>query len=874
MIPGNIGYLKSFFSAQLFVANGTPVGSGLVVHDVTGTIHLPPGPDLDTEATEDDPLALPTLMRDGKQIVQPLTMAVRGVGPDGAPDTADDVEALRPGEQGQAEFLLRGEAEGFHTIDFDIRARLSGLPTGPVRVKGRASGGVLVRNPFFDVTFTVPGVVRAGEQFTVFATLTNIGQATAQGVFLDPSTLSTSGAQFVGDPPPAIPEIPAGQSATFELDFVAQLTGQVTASYLRFEAGHATGSLQLAVGIGPRGVPLSPDTLVLPAAVDALPPPVVKAAMRVLGQAWSVAGAPAGTLPSDVVRTSRKVVTEKALALAEAGLRVSLGQNLTAALRDVAFDFWGAGSADRPDRGFDQLLRETEAGLELADALGAALAERLATDPEAPSDPFALELSAAQVAASGPDFVTFAVADGVGAAPVKAVLLDGAGGQTALRGSGGELPVSEVAGAVFLPLGPRGAAPLLGVVAAASHGPYMVRLVGHASGSVQLSATFPRGDGTFARVVTPPLAIEDGEYVYLKLDPARPTLEQEGWDLSELAAHPLVGSGPTLLSATVIGPETLDGASPFGFHAALVFDRVVDATTAAETASYELPRNGLLGAKRQLSGRLVFVSLEQPEGPYVPTTLSVLGGLTDLRGNEGPAGSVALGSRLEDPGAVVSGRVFTADGTPVTSGIITYANNQDTSCKYPARSGLSAQELDGDGRYELRYVRQDNCGQPFWIMTTDPATGGRREASARVRAAGEAIELDLALLGRGAVSGTVRDLLGSPVPGASVVVVSETDPQIGGAATTDGEGVYLVDGITVGPVVVRAGKDRGLGVQTGRIDRAGTVATVDVTLDGGRGPDLRDGVRRRGGGTRRPCPGRRSATTSSPRRAPTRSSWG
>ena len=700
-----------------------------------------------------------------------------------------------------------------------------------MRIKGRASGGVLVRNPFFDVAFTVPGVVRAGEPFTVFATLSNIGQGTAQAVFLDPSTLSTSGAQFVGDPPPSIPEIAPGQSATFELDFVAQVTGQVTASYLRFEAGQATGSLQLAVGIGPRGVPLSPDTLVLPAAVDELPPPVVKAAMRVLGQAWSVAGAPAGTLPSDVVRTSRKAVTEKGLALAEAGLRVSLGQSLTAALRDVAFDFWGAGSADRPDPGFDQLLRESEAGLELANALGAALAERLSADPDGAADAFALEEEAARVAASGPDFVTFAVADGGGAAPVKAVLFDGAGRQTALLGNADELPVAEVEGAVFLPLGPRGSAPLLAVAAAASKGPYMVRLVGHASGSVQVSATFPRGDGTFARVVTPSIAIADGELVYVKLDPARPTLEQEGWNLTELVAQPLVATGPRLLSATVIGPEILDGASPFGFHTALVFDRVVDATAAAETSSYELPRNGLLGAKRQLSGRLVFLSLEQPEG-LVPTTLSVLGGLSDLRGNEGPPATVPLGALLEDPGAVVTGRVFTADGTPVTSGIITYANNQDTSCKYPARSGLSAQELDADGRYELRYVRQDNCGQPFWIMTTDPATGGRREVSAWVRANGEAIELDLALLGRGAVSGTVRDVLGDPVPGASVVVVSETDPQIGGAAVTDGDGVYLVDGITVGPVVVRAGKDRGLGVQTGRIDRAGTVATVDVTLDG------------------------------------------
>ncbi len=38
VIPGNVGYLKQFFSAQLFVANGAPVGSNLVVRDVLGTI--------------------------------------------------------------------------------------------------------------------------------------------------------------------------------------------------------------------------------------------------------------------------------------------------------------------------------------------------------------------------------------------------------------------------------------------------------------------------------------------------------------------------------------------------------------------------------------------------------------------------------------------------------------------------------------------------------------------------------------------------------------------------------------------------------------------------------------------------------------------
>ena len=38
IIPGNVGYLKQFFSAKLFVANGAPVGSGLNVRDVTGSV--------------------------------------------------------------------------------------------------------------------------------------------------------------------------------------------------------------------------------------------------------------------------------------------------------------------------------------------------------------------------------------------------------------------------------------------------------------------------------------------------------------------------------------------------------------------------------------------------------------------------------------------------------------------------------------------------------------------------------------------------------------------------------------------------------------------------------------------------------------------
>src|SRR5262249_36158655 len=290
VIPGQVGYLKQFFSAKLYVANGVPSGSGLSVRGITGTIELPRGT---KQGNSDAPLALPQILRDGQTIVQPLTMDVKGVGPDGEPGTGDDEASLAPGAQGEAEFLLRGEREGFHTIGFDIKAVLDGLVTGPVHIKGKASGSVLVRNPFFDVSFTVPGVVRAGETFKVFVTLTNLGAATANRVTLTlPDGVASSGAKLVGELPPEIPSIGPRESKTLTLQFLAQRTGQVVASYLQFdpqdeEQQRPVGSLQLAVGIGERGVPLSPDTLVLPTAVDKLPSAVVDAAMRVLGQAWS-----------------------------------------------------------------------------------------------------------------------------------------------------------------------------------------------------------------------------------------------------------------------------------------------------------------------------------------------------------------------------------------------------------------------------------------------------------------------------------------------------------------------------------------------------------------------------------------------------------
>ncbi|MBZ5508478.1 MAG: Ig-like domain-containing protein [Acidobacteriia bacterium] len=833
VIPGDIGFLKQFFSAQLFVANGAPGGSGLVVHDVNGTINLPSGDDA-VAGTADDPLSLPNT-KDGPE---PATKTVRGVGADAKPGTADDVNILNPGDQGQAEFILRGEKEGFHQISFNIQGILEGLATGPVGVSGLAQGGVLVRNPFFDLTFAVPAIVRNGEQFKVYVTVKNLSQSIANAVNLTIDSSRLSGATLLSDPTQFINTIAGGGATTLTYVFKSRRTGQVVASYLHFDTTDgSTGELKFTLGVGERGIPLSPDTLVLPSSVENLPQSVIDAAMLVLGEGWSIANAPNGTLPPNVIRTNKSVVTQKALALAEAGLRAGLGQPMQDALRDLLADFYGG----KPlDAGFDQLLRSTQGGQNFERAVGAALAGAVSSTGGALN--FQNDLTS--VFASGPDFISFALASGTGAPPVGFTLTDGNGNVARQLGSVTPLP-NDIPGFGQVPLSNMDAAPVLGLLTTPAVFPYTLQLTGTGSGTVDLAISMPHGDGNVIRGQISGVPMTLGMRARVKLDSAQPDrliLELDtNNDGSFATQQPLstttvAPQGPRFVSATIIGPETLPGASSLGVQLALLFDRVVDATSAQLTTNYQMPANAIQKARSQLSGRIVVANLQQPEGPYVPSSVTV-SGIADARGATGIGGTVPLQTKIEDPGAVVLGRVFNADGTPVSTAVVTYSTVPPADCAAEADElpvGVSSVPVSADGRYEFRYVRQDSCGMPFQISTQDPNTGGLRQLSNFVRIPGQQLLMDIPILGKGSVAGTVHDLSGNPVPAAAVVVLSQTDTQIGAQTTADGNGHYSVSGVTVGPVSVQAGKGNSIGRSAGSITRAGNTATIDVTLDSGQ----------------------------------------
>jgi hypothetical protein len=838
VIPGNVGYLKQHFSAQVFVANGAPAGSGLVVDGIEATIDLP-------EANPDPPLVLAPLVNG----TQPAMMPVRGLGADGLPQTADDISALAPGQQGQAEFFIRAELEGFHKVEFDITADLHGLAVGDVTVSGKARGGVLVRNPLFDMSFTVPSVLRDGERFSLFATVTNIGQSTANQVKVRLDPIGLSGAVLVCPEPPVpcnsitIPQIVPGDAKTVEFVMDSDNTGAVVASYLRFSENQETGGLNFGLSVGERGVALSPDTLVMPTSVDGLPAPVVRAAMRVLGQAWSIATAPSDRPTPGVTRINANVVMRKAAALAEAGLRVQLAQPVADAVRDLVFDFY---QGTPVDPGFDELLRQTRAGRDFVHAVGDAL------EPAAANGAAVYERSVSEIAASGGNFMALSVSGNAG--PVEATLADDTGRVTAASRSIATVPTSQLPTAMWMPLGAPASAPFLGLLASAALDRVYTLDV---TGAADLSVTLPREAQPFRRVTAttthPSRMTIDLRYgsVVLKEDQNADGVYET--EVTTASAN-LASAGPRLMSAVIIGNETIAmGEEPMGKNLALLFDRVVDPGRASDVARYAMVSNRVTSARAQLSGRLVFAMLDQPEGNYLPVTVAVAG-LTDSRGVVGPAETKTLVSRMTLPGAVVSGRVLNADGTPYPGGQVVYSNTSTPLCHEAGVAPRAAVKTGADGQYQFRYVVQSPCGRPFRMSVRDPLNGAERVVQSYVRRVGEHFVLDLVLLGRGALQGVVRDGANVAQPGARVVAVSGTDPSVGGAAVSDSAGRYAIYNLPVGPVSITAGYGIHMGKAAGVIARAGETASLDVRLESGAAR-ISGRVFKLDGGVTTPIPG-------------------
>ncbi|MFO1460689.1 MAG: LamG-like jellyroll fold domain-containing protein [Verrucomicrobiota bacterium] len=714
VIPGNIGYLNQFFSVQIFTENGAPRGSGLSVYNIQATLKLPPGPDqipaADYTHPGDDPLRFARVGPD--KLIQPVQQIVQP-GSDGKTGTPDDSPRLQPGESGQAEFLVEGLQEGLHVMDLDLVADMDGLAAGPVQVRGKAAGSVLVRNPRFSMAFSHPRTVRVGEPYEASVTLLNTGITPANLVQITLNKNSISGARLEDETRQTVElgTLLPGESKTATFRMRSLRTGAVSFSNLTTSDDSVVGRFRLSMGVDERGVALSPDSLAMPDQVNSLPEGLLFAANRVLGQALSVATA--GQLPPGILRVGRSIITRRVLDLAEAGQRLSYGDPPKRVFTDLLRDWQGGREASA---GFDQILRETDAGREWRDALFAVIES---------SDGFTasarLADRAADLAGLGQEFA-LASADsgqlrlqfGEDLASVErstrpfALVYSGTNGSWANG-------LLETNGVVIWTFTNAPASAEIGVLLVGTNG---------IARQFRWNLSHPPGDATYRFAFGDPasgLKVDLGSdgtqdssiaATVLEVRELLPSVLAVEQDLYVLAGRP---------GSPCIGPEYRN----YGTVVAVVFSKPMTQQMAGDPVSYSVDGdNGANSVQVQPGGRVAYLNLRKGISGIRPRTLT-LSGVADVRGNALPTAilpirSVERGTSVPFTGGVaIRGRALKGDGTPAVGIPVTLTMYDQAfgpnSCE-PWTRRVSQVLTDSGGNFDFDFVMS---GIPYSISATD-----------------------------------------------------------------------------------------------------------------------------------------------------------
>ena len=341
VLPGTVSYLNQFFEAKLVVANGAPAGSNARLEQILAGLRLPPNNVLRVAATSPAVAAGQSL---------PVT-------------AASGARILFPGEQGTAAWTVEGLAAGTHTLQMDISANLTRPGRDPFPLLTRIQAAIEVVDARFNLTFSHPDVVREGEGYSLFVTVTNLSRATQNLITVDLDEQHLTGAHRY-DPTDnlrrTIQTLAPGQAETLEYRLVSDLDGKVVATTFQSTSSAGQGTIHLRTGVGELGIPLSPATLILPRFSERLPGDLLRAETRFLGLAYSLAVAPAALTPQGLPRVIKSDVERRAIDFAQAGMRTYLHEPLLEALEVLALDSLGN---RQPLAEIDELRRGTGKGL-------------------------------------------------------------------------------------------------------------------------------------------------------------------------------------------------------------------------------------------------------------------------------------------------------------------------------------------------------------------------------------------------------------------------------------------------------------------------------------------------------------------------------
>ncbi len=798
VIPGNIGFLHQYFSALSIVSNGAPEQSNLVVTNVQVKLIMPIGEDL-TAGTDAAPGDDPLRMAKGVDGFFPRELPVLHPGADGSFGTSDDISQLYPAESGQADFTIEGLKEGTHKLDFEITATLEGLPIGPVALKGYATGAVLVRNPDFSVTMGHPATVRSGEAYDLFVTISNTGKSIANLVSLRLDPRAISGAVFAGDenPDKQINTIMPGSSSTVKYRLISQRTGKVTAT--AFASEDVDGRFILRTGVGENGIPLSPDSLILPYIGD-LPPDLINATVGLLGQAWSVATAPSGALPADVLSISKQVIVDKANNLSETGLRLLLGDTDARAIGDLAFDLLGS---DEANRAFDSLRRSSTQGALVNEALAAVLQAEVEN-----SDLLATQANLSSLETYREAHLSLALSE----APVHLQLTDSLGNRTGGLNPGNNYREIPYADRLILSETDTARSALM-LATRIEAGDYTATIKADAAAVFNFGVVVPDAGGMLQQLRFAAVNLPSDGTATLNLYPGTDVayslnIDNNGDGVIDDTLQPtltaLFDRAPTLIAATQIVPGFGPGGDEHGRTVAVLFSERVDKVTAEDEANYLVEANGVRVAYLQPGGRIAFILLNEGVGPFFERTIAVEN-IFDGAGQPMQADSRPITITAEGPAAKVSGTVRLADGTPVPNATVRLLQPEMVDIDYSLQIRyfiITEKVTDAAGNYSFDYVLQDPDG-PFMIQAINPETNEMANLTTSVTYHGQDVVFDLFMQARGNVTGTVSDSSGNPVANAQVLLNTLEDHR-GYVVTADAGGHYAFTNVNVGPFSIKA----------------------------------------------------------------------
>ena len=814
VIPGSIGYLKQIYKVNVVVFNALPSGSPYRVTHLSATWQPPTGLD-GVVGTADDPL-LPAA---GEALTQAMLTQDGGSSSIGA------------GESALATFHPIGNREGSQPLDFLIAGQFEGGDLrDPVAISGVAHGKVLIQDPTFSLLLVHPDVVRCGQSYTLEAHLTNTSQTLANAVSITIDKARLGGVQLLSDATQQVDTLLPGQTVVMSFQLQSFISGQITSSYLTIDPG-ASINFQLSTAVGPCQVALNPDTLSLPDSLGGLPGPLKDAMVAALSAAYDVATAqsalPPGVLPID----RGTITTTMANNLSQEGLFIGMGLDPVR----VWWDLWTMFTLN-PDPGFNRVMRTTQVGADLRNALLAAWSW---ADPQAGPDS---KIQAMAQFNSGLGGVALLGVQGAG--PGLTLTLSGGGAgllqnQDPIQGLPAAGQAAGASGALLLAQYPMLAAETVQAVLAntgSSDLSLSLGLVNPSAGqgaSVANTLAFTLPAGASATLVLGPtqavsaqLVSASGASLGLIAPSSTGSVAPEPfqvlgvhrYDLSVSGAAGPYGTQVMVLFNRPNMPLNIPTGVP-GFQAASALIQIEanqfwqkvmpqfstsdpnpDDLAAAEAAVANDPEAaaGLAdilnppspAALIQAFPRALSCYLEKPVGPYIPRTLTLDPSWTDSAGNPiSGALQWPIQSGLLPGGAVVKGHFRKLDGTGVP-GMLSYWYQQkvDNGTEIDLASLTSfvkeEQEFyyplvtnnvatDPDGGFQLDFVPAPIGGFIGPFVLQGGFSGGTAFAQASILGNGQTLQMDLVLEGSGSVDGYVLDAQGQPIAGASLLACQE-----------------------------------------------------------------------------------------------------